>query len=106
MELYINNGWTERYANAHIAQALAWSDNGNHATIYAVGPTAEEADTKLVGALGELKLMPETSKRPKDRRCEWGPRPRHATLTLRRGASIEDNERPTGGHPNTKEVTR
>ena len=36
--------------------------NGNHATIYTVGPTAEEADAKLVGALRELKLMPAMSK--------------------------------------------
>jgi hypothetical protein len=64
MELYINNSWTERYANTYIAEAIAWSENGNHATIYTVGPTAEEADAKLMGALGELKLMPEMSKKP------------------------------------------
>jgi hypothetical protein len=61
MELYINNSWTERYGNAHIAEAIAWSENGNHATIYTVGLTAEEADAKLVGALRELKLIPEAS---------------------------------------------
>jgi len=61
MELYINNSWTERYGNAHIAEAIAWSENANHATIYTVGPTAEEADAKLMGALRELKLMPEIS---------------------------------------------
>jgi hypothetical protein len=66
MELYINNNWTERYGNAHIAEAIAWSENGNHATIYTVGPTAEEADAKLEGALSELKLMPEISKKPND----------------------------------------
>jgi hypothetical protein len=66
MELYINNSWTERYGNAHIAEAIAWSENGNHATIYTVGQTAEEADAKLVGALRELKLMPEMSKNPND----------------------------------------
>ena len=60
MELYINSNWTERYANAYIAEALAWSENGNHATIYARGITAEEADAKLVGALRELDLIPET----------------------------------------------
>ena len=61
MELYINNNWTECYANSYIAEAIAWSENGNHATIYAVGDTAEEADAKLVGALRELKLMSEAS---------------------------------------------
>ena len=40
--------------------------NGNHATIYTVGLTAEEADTKLVGALRELKLMPEMSTQVND----------------------------------------
>jgi hypothetical protein len=46
MELYINSSWTERYGNAYIAEAIAWSENGNHATIYAMGITAEEADAK------------------------------------------------------------
>ena len=64
MELYINNSWTERYGTAHIARAVPWSENGNHATIYTVGLTAEEADAKLMGALGELKLMPEISNKP------------------------------------------
>ena len=61
MELYINTNWTEFYADSYIAEAIAWSENGNHATIYAVGGTAEEADAKLVGALRELKLMSEAS---------------------------------------------
>jgi hypothetical protein len=59
MELYINSNWTECYANAYIAEAIAWSENGNHASIYTVGGTAEEADDKLMRALRELKLMPE-----------------------------------------------
>jgi hypothetical protein len=61
MDLYINSNWTERYANAYIAEAIAWSENGNHATIFAMGVTAEEADAKLVSALRELNLIPETS---------------------------------------------
>jgi hypothetical protein len=61
MELYVNSNWTESYANAYIAEAIAWSENGNHATIYTTGYTTEEADAKLVGALRELNLMPETS---------------------------------------------
>jgi hypothetical protein len=64
MELYVSNSWTERYGNSYIAEAVVWSENGNHATIYTVGLTAEEADAKLIGALGELKLMPEMSKKP------------------------------------------
>ena len=64
MELYVNNSWTERYGNAHIAEAIAYSENGNHATIYTVGLTAEEANAKLMGALRVLKLMPEMSKKP------------------------------------------
>jgi hypothetical protein len=61
MELYINNNWTECYGNSYIAEAIAWSDSSNHATIYATGTTAKEADAKLIGALRELKLIPVTS---------------------------------------------
>jgi hypothetical protein len=61
MELYINNTWTERYADTYLAEAVAWSENGNHAGIYTTGITAQEANAKLIGALRELKLMPETS---------------------------------------------
>jgi hypothetical protein len=60
VELCINN-WTERYENAYVAEAGAWSRNGNHTTIYGVDPIAEEADAKLMGALREPKLRPETS---------------------------------------------
>jgi hypothetical protein len=59
MELYINSNWTACYANAYIAEAIAWSENDNHASIYTMGGTAEEADAKLMGALRELKLMPQ-----------------------------------------------
>jgi hypothetical protein len=62
MELYINTNWTESYANAYyIAEAIAWSENGNHATISTTGSTAEEANTKLLGALGELNLLSKTA---------------------------------------------
>jgi hypothetical protein len=61
MELYINTTWTKCYGDSYIAEAIAWSENSNHATIYTTGATAEEADTKLMGAMRELKLMPETS---------------------------------------------
>lgn len=61
MELYVNNKWTACFGNSYIAEAIAWSENGNHAAIYTTGNTAEEADAKLVGALHELNLMPKTS---------------------------------------------
>jgi hypothetical protein len=61
MELYINSSWTECYGNSYRAEAIAWSENGNHATIYTMGITPEAADAKLMGALRELHLMPETS---------------------------------------------
>ena len=60
MELYINTKWTKCYGNSYIAEAIAWSENGNHATIYTTGITAEAADAKLMGALRELHLEPET----------------------------------------------
>ena len=59
MELYVNSNWTECYGNSYIAEAIAWSENGNHATIYTMGITAKVADAKLVGALHELNLIPE-----------------------------------------------
>ena len=61
MELYINNKWTQCYGNSYIAEAIVWSEDGNHASIYTTGLTAEEADAKLMGALHELKHIPETS---------------------------------------------
>jgi len=61
MELYINNTWTKYYGDSYIAEAIVWSENGNHATICATGATAEEADAKLIGAMRELKLLPESS---------------------------------------------
>ncbi len=65
MELYINNKWTKCYENSCIAEAIVWSENGNHASIYTTGLTAEEADAKLMGALHELRLIPETSTKDK-----------------------------------------
>ena len=47
MELYVNSNWTQCYGNSYIAEAIAWSENGNHATIYTMGATAAEADSKL-----------------------------------------------------------
>ena len=61
MELYINSTWTERHGNAYVAEAITWSENGNHAAIYTTGKTAKEADDKLRGALHELKLIPQTT---------------------------------------------
>ena len=61
MELYINSTWTKLYGDAYVAEVIAWSENGNHATIYAMGSTADEADAKLMSALRELKLVPRTS---------------------------------------------
>jgi hypothetical protein len=61
MELYINSTWTKRYEGAYTAEASARSENGTHATVFVTGITADEADTKLLGALRELKLIPEMS---------------------------------------------
>jgi hypothetical protein len=61
MELYINAKWTECYGDSYIAEAVAWSENGNHASIYTTGGSAEEADAKLMEALRELRLTPQTA---------------------------------------------
>jgi hypothetical protein len=63
MELYVNSNWTQCYGPSYIAEAIAWSENGNHATIYTMGATAAEADSKLMGALRDLKLMPQQAER-------------------------------------------
>jgi hypothetical protein len=60
VELYINDEWTKCYGlSSYIAEAIYWSENGNHVSIYATARTAEDADAKLMGALSELKLLPE-----------------------------------------------
>ena len=61
MDLYINNKWTECYGNSYVAEAIAWSENGNHASISTTGSTAKEANAKLLAALRELKLIPDGS---------------------------------------------
>jgi hypothetical protein len=61
MELYINSRWTRCYGDSYVAEAIAWSDNGNHAMISTTGSTAQEADAKLLGALGELNLLSNTT---------------------------------------------
>jgi hypothetical protein len=61
MELYINSTWTKLRGDAYIAEAFAYSENGNHAVIYTKGETAEEADAKLTNALHELRLIPGSS---------------------------------------------
>ena len=59
MELYVNSNWTtERYEGAYMAEAVAWSENGNHAAIYTTGITAKQAEDKLEGALREFQLIP------------------------------------------------
>ena len=44
-------------ASGYVAEAIAWSENGNHATIYATGSTSDEADTRLMNALRELEVL-------------------------------------------------
>jgi hypothetical protein len=67
MELYLNPNWTGCYANVYVAEAIAWSENGNHATICTTGSTAEEANDKLMGALGELGLRPDEATKKDER---------------------------------------
>jgi len=61
VELYTNSTWTEYYRDAYVAQAIAFSEDGNHATILTQGITADEANAKLMGALQELQLIPKGS---------------------------------------------
>jgi len=62
MELYVNSNWTTQcYEGAYFAEAITWSENGNHAAIYTTGITAKQADNKLEGALRELNLISEAA---------------------------------------------
>jgi hypothetical protein len=68
MELYVNSTWTECHANDYyIAEAIAWSENGNHASIYTTGSTSHEADAKLMNALHELNLIPQKAMKEEER---------------------------------------
>jgi hypothetical protein len=67
MELYVNSNWTKCYGNSYIAEAISWSENGNHASIYTMGGTAEEADAKLMGALREFNLIPQKAMKEEER---------------------------------------
>jgi hypothetical protein len=60
VELFINSTWTKLYGHTYIAEALAWSENDNHATIFVTSDTADGANTKLLNALRELSLIPES----------------------------------------------
>jgi hypothetical protein len=71
MELYVNNEWTGCYGkNYYIAEAIAWSEKGNHASIYTTGSTAEKANAKLMGAIRELTLMAQASEADQSDRKE------------------------------------
>ena len=63
MELYVKNSWPKITAGGYVAEAIAWSENGNPAPIYARGNTADEADTRLMSALRELKVLPNATVR-------------------------------------------
>ena len=77
MELYTNSTWIQCYGNVYVAEAVAWSENGNHATIYATGISADEADTKLAGALREFKQVPQALER-RIIRGDIPPNPHHS----------------------------
>ena len=47
MELYLNKNWTERYGNAYIAEAIAWSENGDHPTTYTMVPSPKRRTASL-----------------------------------------------------------
>ncbi len=67
----------------YIAEAIAWSENGNYAAIYTTGNTAEEADAKLVDALHELNLMSKTSMKDEDLCALTSTSERQAKLFIR-----------------------
>lgn len=89
MELYINNSWTKICASGYVAKAIARSENGNHATIYAMGSTADEVDTRLMNALCELKVLPKATVRGDSCSLTDSESPNHASG----GDGVEIDER-------------
>jgi hypothetical protein len=61
VDLYLNTEWIKGYENAYIAEAIAWSENGDHAAIYTTDSTGQGANDRLMGALYEPNLTPEKS---------------------------------------------
>src|SRR5215207_2187570 len=61
-ELYTNSSWTQCYDNVYVAEALAWSENGNHLTIYATGISADEAQTNSPEGWASSSCYPKLEK--------------------------------------------
>ncbi|MDX6379816.1 MAG: hypothetical protein QOI57_840 [Rubrobacteraceae bacterium] len=58
MSVYINNTWGHRQGRHWIAEAIAFSENGNDVTISACHDSPELAYKRLVAGMKELRLVP------------------------------------------------
>jgi hypothetical protein len=58
MSVYINNTWVHRQGYHWIAEAIAFSENGNDVTIAACHNSPELAYKRLVAGMKELRLVP------------------------------------------------
>jgi hypothetical protein len=58
MSVYINNTWVHRQGSHWIAEAIAFSENGNDVTISACHDSPQLAYKKLVAGMKELRLVP------------------------------------------------
>lgn len=58
MSLYINDTWVHRQGCHWIAEAIAFSENGNNVTISACHDSPELAYRRLVTGMKELGLVP------------------------------------------------
>ncbi len=58
MSVYINDTWVYQYDNCWVAEAVAFSENGNHVTISSCHDSPELAHKKLIAGMKELRLVP------------------------------------------------
>ncbi len=58
MSVYINDAWVQRHGRYWIAEAVAFSDNGNDVTISSCHDSPELAYKKLIAGMKELRLVP------------------------------------------------
>ncbi len=58
MSVYINETWIREHDCYWIAEAVAFSENGNHVTISSCPDSPELAYDRLIAGMKELRLVP------------------------------------------------
>jgi hypothetical protein len=58
MSLYVNNLWVREEGRYWMAEAIAFSENGNNVTLSSCHDSSELAYERLVAGMKELQLVP------------------------------------------------